>query len=305
MAFDLENSDGVTISYNVINKGSELEVARIVSGLNGSVEIPEEVTYNDITRKVTSIGSWAFYKSKDLISVTIPNSVTRIGDGAFYECINLTSVTIPNSVASIGDYAFSYCSGLTSITIPNSVTHLGDYSFCGCTGLTSIPIPNSLASIGICTFAECSGLFSVTIPISVTGISDYAFFGCSSMSSITIPNSVKSIGEHAYDGWDISEVVSEIDNPYKINTNTFTDNTYNNATLYVPEGTIDKYKATDSWNKFHYIKEGSPTFIKNIESDETIELKCYTLDGRISNTSLKGIKIIQMKNGTTIKVFVK
>ena len=119
-AYDIavENADGVTIYYNYYNEGKELEVTFLSSKDNyqenknayvGNVVIPEEVTYLNRTRKVTSIG-----------------------DRAFDYCSWLTSVTIPNSVTSIGGYAFAVCSGLTSVTIPNSVTTIGDYAFSGC-----------------------------------------------------------------------------------------------------------------------------------------------------------------------------
>ena len=38
----------------------------------------------------------------------------------------------------------------------------------------------------------------------------------------------------------------------------FSEKVFNNATLYVPEGTTDKYKATDYWNKFLFVEEGEP-----------------------------------------------
>ena len=303
-AYDIEvkNADGVTIYYNYINDGKELEVARVVSLEDKNLVIPDEVTYMNRTRKVTSIGDYAFEFCYGLTSVTIPNSVTSIGQRAFYSCYGLTSITIPNSVKTIGDYAFCDCSGLTSITIPNSVTSIGnsafagcshltsitipnsvktigdyafcncsgltsvtipnsvktigDYAFCDCYGLTSITIPNSVTSIGNSAFAGCSHLTSITIPNSVKTIGDYAFCDCSGLTSITIPNSVTSIGDYAFARANISTVISLITNPFRIGYETFSKNTFNNATLYVPKGTINKYKATEGWKDFLFIEEG-------------------------------------------------
>lgn len=71
-----------------------------------------------------------------------------------------------------------------------------------------------------------------------------------------------SIGNRAFDGFDIPTVISLIENPFTIygktsSYRTFTQNTFNNATLYVPKGTIDKYKATDGWKDFLFIEEGT------------------------------------------------
>ena len=150
--------DGVL--YSVNNDNTTVMVAGYPSGSEptGDLNIPESVTYGDISYPVTSIGDEAFNGCSGLTSVTIPNSVTSLGEGAFYGCSDLTSITIPNSFTSIGYRAFYYCTGLTSVTIPNSVTSIGREAFYCCTGLTSVTIPNSVTSIGGDAFSFCSSL---------------------------------------------------------------------------------------------------------------------------------------------------
>lgn len=99
---------------------------------SGDVIVPESVTYDGKTYRVTSIGYCAFNECRNLTYVDIPNSVTTIADWAFSDCSNLTSVNIPNNVNIIGDYAFKSCNKLISVTIPNNVTSIGDYAFYGC-----------------------------------------------------------------------------------------------------------------------------------------------------------------------------
>ena len=113
---EVKNEQDVTIYYNYINEGTELEVTfrgdkyNSYSGeYTGNVVIPEEVTFMNRTRKVTRIGDHAFRDCSGLTSVTIGNSVTSIGNSTFANCSGLTSITIPNSVTIIGSCVFAYC----------------------------------------------------------------------------------------------------------------------------------------------------------------------------------------------------
>ena len=93
---EVKNADGVTIYYNYVNNGAELEVtyrgtsySDYSNEYSGNVVIPEEVTFMNRARRVTSIGDDAFWNCRGLTSVTIPSSVTSIGDDAFSGCSSL------------------------------------------------------------------------------------------------------------------------------------------------------------------------------------------------------------------------
>lgn len=186
-AYDAEIDD---IYYEFSNYEATVTYGNSFNSYSGNVVIPETVTYNDNTYRITSIGNRAFQYCSSLASVTIPEGVKSIGFWAFKNCTSLTSITIPEGITSIGESAFSGCSRMTSITIPNSLTCISDYTFEGCVGLTSVTIPGSVTRIGNNAFYDCSSLTSIIIPESVTHIGQCAFYGCKGLTSVTIPKSV-------------------------------------------------------------------------------------------------------------------
>ena len=288
LAYDCK-VDGIYYDLNNDDKTASVTYMGLYTSDNkdayvGNIIIPESITYSGTTYSVTSIGDNAFWGCSGFTSVTIPNSVSYIGKYAFASCSGLTSVTIPNSVSYIGEAAFGGCSGLTSVTvdknngtydsrdncnaiietstnklivgcknttIPNSVTSIGDRAFEGCSGLTSVTIGNSVISIGKYAFTDCSGLTSVTIGNSVTSIGDYAFTDCSGLTSVTIGNSVTSIGYDAFRGCSgLTKLVSLAVEPPICGKGAFEKVDKTACQLFVPEGSINKYKAADQWKEF-------------------------------------------------------
>jgi len=181
---------------------------------SGDVVIPNVVTHNGTSFRVTRIANYAFVTCKELTSVTIPESVTCIGYYAFTNCSGLTSVHITDISAwcnisfgneesnplSYAGHLFVGNKEIHNLVIPEGVTRIGDYAFCNSDNLTSVNLPSSVTTIGDDAFRDCSGLISIDIPAGVTTIGNGAFSGCPKLTSITFPDSIKSIGSYAFEG---------------------------------------------------------------------------------------------------------
>lgn len=240
--FYAENSDGIALYYNYTNDGKELEVTNMGSfgNYSGVINIPGSVTYMGKTRNVTSIGH-----------------------EAFLGCAYLKEIIIPNTVKIIKKWAFRDCNTMSKVTLGQSVEKIEEYAFCCCWGLESIDIPNSVMSLEARAFQDCQNLSSLTLGNGIKEIGEHAFDGCNLLSLI-IPSSVTKIGAAAFKCPNLSSVRTLIESPFDISDYTFSDNTFYNVSLKVPQGTVNTYKNTNGWKKFTYIEE-----YKNSSDNET------------------------------------
>lgn len=95
--------------------------------------------------------------------------------------------------------------------------------------------------------------------------------------------------------------------PAKIEENTFDTETVLDATLYVPQGCIEKYENADYWRYFQVIKEiGTQTGIDSATtSDAAKEVARYGINGQLLNGPTKGVNIVKYSDGTIKRVMVK
>lgn len=115
----------------------------------------------------------------------------------------------------------------TTLEVPYGTEVIRNFCFYDNDVVTSITLPETLKSIKKEAFYNCGNLTSITIPSNVTYIGEKAFQYCTSLTSITcletVPATLAGTSIYVFD-----------------NTN--------NCPIYVPEDSVDAYKA--AWTKY-------------------------------------------------------
>ncbi len=211
------SSNGVLFNYNMT------ELIQYPAGKSGSYSIPNSVT---------SIKERAFYCSRSLTSVTIPENVLSMGKFPFSYCDNLQSVEWnATNCATFEDDQYVYppfqdCEKITTFRIGSNVKILPE-GLCYGLPISSISIPDGVTEIGTSAFRECVNLTSITIPYSITTIGASAFYQCTGLTSITCRASTPpTCGYSSF--YDVTKSIP----------------------VYVPSSAISKYKAATGWKDF-------------------------------------------------------
>lgn len=235
-------------------------------------------------------------------NLEIGNRIDQLPNSAFYYNYRLKSVKLPDTILSIGEYAFGRCENLTSINIPKRLRTLGAYAFIECPNIESLTLPETLTKIERYTFYNCTSLKSISIPCWVNEIDQQAFYGCSGLNSLEIGFSVEKIAARAFTGCpNLTEISVNRAMPpnaplYYLDfecTQTgyllFDEEVYGKATLSVPDGCIDGYKATAPWNKFFNIREAAIDDVIVDSESGVIAREYYSIDGRMLGDRLPSV----------------
>lgn len=204
------------------------------------------------------------------LSVAEAEAVTSIGQAFGAKAItSFDELKYFTGITTIDNKAFHACSSLVSVTLPKNVTSIGMNAFGSCTALAAIVIPQGVTTISNSAFANCTSLNSVELPWTLETIGSDAFYGTTALERITIPSSVTSMND-AFNGSGLKYVTvywgGEWTDPIAISENTFTSRY--TATLFVPEGTEEEYRAADYWKDF-------PNIVTKIEfNDPKVKAIC-------------------------------
>lgn len=140
----------------------------------------QTVVFTGRTKNLTVIEAAAFKETKNLNTVSLPDTIKTISKEAFYDS-GIENIHLPEGLKQVGTMAFAR-SGLKDIIIPNKIKKLGEYAFHNCEELTEVTLPESVTKIPSGIFEDCCSLKTVNAP-NVNTVCDHAFYNCKNLET--------------------------------------------------------------------------------------------------------------------------
>jgi hypothetical protein len=228
-----------------------------------------------------------------------------IGSSIFSDIKTLTEVILTENVESLGMYMFSN-TALETITIPGSVSYISSETFYKAERLSEINVAPSNAVYSsdrgilynkdmseLILFPAHNAITEFEVPESVVEILEYAFFDAENLKSITLPENLKIIEGYSMGCYRLERFYVKSVDPPTVKSNYFSSLLVlvANPTVYVPKGSLDAYKNSESWGAFSKIEEMDFTGVESFLADDNNTYNIYFIDGRLvkRGNSLKGL----------------
>lgn len=201
------------------------------------------------------------------------------------------SVIIKGTIDTTGDtqtVIVTHCDeGTESATIPDVAQGIG--------GTTYIPVTSIAAS----AFEGCSSLKTVEMPSSITTIGSYAFKGCTSLEKFKIKKTTTAMPSASATRAAARAAADDVTVPM-VEANAF-DDIVDKATLYVPEGWKEAFKADTEWGKFSKIKEYLDDENETVLAELTLTASAggsLTVGAVTSTNDTQTVKVAESSNVT-------
>ena len=221
----------------------------------------EEVNIPSEVREIYSSVFYGCLKAPASIAI-LPETVEILDGSIYYGVPSIECVTVPSKVRILNETYWAVPNLRKAIILTDKLDRIGDLAFYGCAKLEEVNIPDGVTQIGEGAFCWNLKLHKINIPSSVTRIEGSAF-DSAPLDSIDIPAGVTFIGRNAFwNNCNLKKVYSRPAIPPVTNEWTgessylpFESSSTSTATLYVPKGSADAYRASEVFSEFKNIVE--------------------------------------------------
>ena len=227
--------------------------------------------------------SGLFDGNNTLLKITFGDACTEVPDKTMRNCPELTSVSLGRNITRIGKRAFENCKKLPieSLYSYNTFKTIDERAFYGCEAFLSFNLGrHPIEEIGTDAFAYCKNMAKISLPATLKNIGAGGFYKCTALTNITCLATVP---------------------PTCAKDNVFYSLDTKKCTLYVPEASINAYKAAFVWKEFFNIETG----INGLENKAFVTTDSYSINGQRTNSNHRGLTIQRTSNGQTCKVITK
>lgn len=233
---------------------------------------------------------------------------------------------MPAEVSSVDGYAFSANTKMQSLTLSKGVGDIDMYTFVECAALEEVNVAEGsehyMSDNGVLLTADARKLIYYPIkrkaevyevPEGVEQIAPMAFYRSNNLSTLMLPSTLTSIEELAFYGarsflrivcgaavppsWSMSDEVS--------GAGLFDNIVYSQATLYVPDESVDAYRKASGWKNFTNILPLSAAGIDDVTVEESdVPAEYYNLQGQRLSGPTTGLMLIR-RGPKTVKQMMR
>ena len=305
-------------------------------------EYCEDLTSISLPARLSMLGDAVFQQCFGLENIEVdPNCVDfKSIDGVLYGNVGSSKgmsllaypgsypqseFIMPDGVSSIDSYAFSANTTMRSLTLSKEVKDFDMYTFMECFALEEINVAEGNTSYksddGVLLTADGKKLVcypimryadEYAVPEGVTTVNPFAFMMTQAVGTLTLPSTLKSIGELAfYYSTSFRNVICKATVPPTFSSSLidptyglFDNAVYAQAILFVPDESVEAYKAAPGWREFAEILPMSTSV-----SDMTVEpvdqqAEYFNLQGQRVNKPAKGVMLVR-RGGKVTKEFMR
>ena len=169
---------------------------------------------------------------------------------------------------------FSLKSKIKKVIISEGITYVGGGLFISCGNIEEVEIAGSVESVGPLAFDGCGGIRKIILSEGIKRFDLCSFYCFSQFVSdplisipLILPSTTEFIGYRAFDGFSFKEVICLASVVPEVNVNGFS---FNGSVLYVPEESVNAYRADAIWSKF-----GEILGLNSVKRMDTLRLPVY------------------------------